>query len=262
MRPGYCRSEIAWDLGAVAPCHTLVAMIVLVTDFGTHDPYVGQMHLRLAQLAPQVPVVDLFHHAPAFAPEATAYLLPAYCREVPRGAVVVVVVDPGVGGPRAALVLEIDGRFYVGPDNGVFEMAVRRSGLSSCAALAIPATAAPSFHGRDVFAPAAAALALGRRPALVAASLTRYPAWPDDRLEVLFIDHYGNAVTGLRATPRQRALTIRGHVLERARTFTDKPPGVPFFYENANGLIEIAANQVSAAALLGLELSDPFGVLE
>ena len=237
-------------------------MIVLLTDFGVADPYVGQVRLRLAEGAPGVPVIDLFHDLPNYAIQASAYLLSAYCRDVPVGSVIMAVVDPGVGGTRNAIILRAGGRLYVGPDNGLFEMVARREGVESCEALSIPARAAPTFHGRDVFAPAAAALARGERPSAHPASLTRFPDWPDDWARVLFIDHYGNVVTGLRARPGLRALVAKGRHLRRARLFAEGVPGEPFFYENANGLIEIAAREGSAAAILGLELADPLLVLD
>ncbi len=237
-------------------------MIVLLTDFGVADPYVGQVRLRLAALAPGVPVIDLFHDLPDFAIQASAHLLSAYCRDVPAGAVIMAVVDPGVGGARNAIVLRAGGRLYVGPDNGLFEMVARREGVESCEALTIPATAAPTFHGRDVFAPAAAALARGACPSAQPAPLTRFPDWPDDWARVLFIDHYGNVVTGLRARPSLRSLAIKGRRLRRARVFAEGVPGEPFFYENANGLIEIAVREGSAAAILGLQLADPLLVLD
>ncbi|MHB8252449.1 MAG: SAM hydrolase/SAM-dependent halogenase family protein [Acidiferrobacter sp.] len=235
---------------------------MLLTDFGVGDPYVGQMHLRLNVLAPGVPVLDLFHGLPNFAVDAAAYLIPAYCQHVPSGAIVVAVVDPGVGGSRRAISLSSGGRYYIGPDNGIFEMVARRYGTSTCVSLPIPDDAAPTFHGRDVFVPAAASLACGDPSVGPPVSLTRFGDWLDDGMKIVYIDHYGNAITGMRARPQHQALRVRGHTLARARTFADRPRGEPFFYENANGLIEIAANGASVAAILGLQLADPFVVLD
>jgi hypothetical protein len=235
-------------------------MIVLLTDFGIHDPYIGQIHLRLSVLAPAVPVIDLFHGLPDFAIEAAAYLLPAYCRHVPPGAVIMGVVDPGVGGSRRAIAFKADGRYYVGPDNGLFEMVARRAGVDTALSLAIPPDAAASFHGRDVFAPAAATLACGGSLGDLQVPLTRFREWPDEGYKILYIDHYGNAITGVRARLEHRTLTVRGRTLMRAHTFGDRPDGEPFFYENANGLIEIAAYGRSAAAALNLHLADPLVV--
>jgi len=235
-------------------------MIVLLTDFGVGDPYVGQIHLRLSILAPDARVIDLFHGLPNFTVEAAAYLVPAYCQLLPPGAVVMAVVDPGVGGSRHAISLLAGGRHYLGPDNGIFEMVARREGVTNCESLLIPDDVAATFHGRDVFAPAAAALARGVSSVGTPISLTRFGDWPDEGMMIVYIDHYGNAITGVRARPEQRLLMIRGQTLTRARTFGDRPDGEPFFYENANGLIEIAACKRSAAEVLCLQLADRFVV--
>lgn len=232
-------------------------MIVLLTDFGTADPYVGQVHLQLATLAPHVRVIDLFHGLPNFAVEAAAHLVSAYSAPVPLNAVVLAVVDPGVGGSRRAIVAKIGGRHYIGPDNGIFEMVARRGQIQACYSLPVPEDAAPTFHGRDVFAPAAAFLAQDLEGIGEPTCLTRFPQWSDDCSQILFIDHYGNAISGVRARPEMKTLRVGSHRLARARTFSENAAGVPFFYENANGLFEIAAYADSAAALLDLHLSDP-----
>ena len=102
-------------------------MIVLCTDFGLEGPYTGQVKAVLARAAPAVPVVDLFADLPPFRPQGAAYLLAAYGAVFKPGDVILTVVDPGVGGARAALALEADGRWYVGPDNGIFELVLRRA---------------------------------------------------------------------------------------------------------------------------------------
>jgi hypothetical protein len=104
------------------------AMIVLFTDFGLSGPYTGQMKAVLHQMAPGMPVIDLFADAPVGNPKASAYLLAAYAAWFPAGSVFLCVVDPGVGGARPAMILEADGRWYVGPGNGLFELVQRRAG--------------------------------------------------------------------------------------------------------------------------------------
>lgn len=236
-------------------------MIVLFTDFGLTDPYVGQIHARLAQEAPGKPVIDLFHAVPGFDIRAGAYLLPAYARDFPPGTVLICVVDPGVGSARQPVMVRADGSWYVGPDNGLFHMLARRA--RECETYAIrwrPIRLSASFHARDLFAPVAASLARGDMPDSAPTTLTmpEGPAWPDDLAQILYIDHYGNGITGLRASSlsRNQRLKIRGQLLEHARFFADVPPKTIFWYENANGLIEVAANQDSAAARLGLQIRD------
>lgn len=242
-------------------------MIVLFTDFGLTDPYVGQLHAVLAREAPGVPVIDLFHAVPDFNIRAAAYLLSAYIHEFPLGTVFVCVVDPGVGGARRPLMLKADGCWYVGPDNGLFEMVKRRAGECDCREIRWrPPRLSASFHGRDLFAPVAARLARGEMPDSVPIAQAPRPgeSWPDDLAEILYVDHYGNCVTGLRAVTMRPEQTLRagGGVVKYARIFSEAPPGAVFWYENANGLVEIAVNRGSAAARLGLKPGDPIVFLE
>src|SRR6266566_2667210 len=102
-------------------------MIVLFTDFGLSGPYTGQVEAVLQQTAPGTPIIQLFADAPAGRPKPSAYLLAAYAAWFPAGTVFLCVVDPGVGGERPALIAEADGRRYVGPDNGLFEIVLRRA---------------------------------------------------------------------------------------------------------------------------------------
>jgi S-adenosylmethionine hydrolase len=237
-------------------------MIALFTDFGLADPYVGQLHRVLAQEAPGVPIIDLFHAVPDFDIRAGAYLLPAYARDFPAGTVFVCVVDPGVGGARRPVMLRADARWYVGPDNGLFHLLARRAVQHECHLIRwCPPRLSASFHGRDLFAPCAARLARGQMPPAEPTVLTE-PAggpWPDDLPVILYVDHYGNAISGLRASAVHPAQVLRagGKVVKYARVFSDVAVGAPFWYENANGLVEIAVNRGSAAAVLGLRPGDP-----
>jgi len=237
-------------------------MIVLFTDFGLTDPYVGQLHAVLAREAPDVPVIDLFHAVPNFDIRAAAYLLPAYSREFPPGTVFLCVVDPGVGGARPPIMLEADGCWYVGPDNGLFYVLARRAAAHACHVIRWrPPKLSASFHGRDLFAPVAARLARGEKPEAEPAVLTAPTGepWPDDLAQILYVDHYGNAVTGLRAGTIVPAQHLRAgdHIVKYARVFAESPAGNAFWYENANGLVEIAVNRGNAAATLGLRPGDP-----
>lgn len=232
-------------------------MIVLFTDFGLAGPYIGQMKAVLHRLAPSVPVVDLFTDAPARDPRAAAYLLAAYAAWFPAETVFLAVVDPGVGGERAAVIVEADGRRYVGPDNGLFELVRRRAHTTKVAEITWrPATLSASFHGRDLFAPVAARLAAGAAPEAEERTpdFGRRWHWPADLPEIVYIDHYGNALTGLRAAllPANARLVAGDRCVPRARTFSDVAAGQAFWYENSNGLAEIAVNLGRADAALGL----------
>lgn len=241
-------------------------MIVLFTDFGLEGPYTGQVKAVLHRTAPNVPVVDLFADAPAGQPKPSAYLLAAYAAWFSAGSVFVAVVDPGVGGTRAPLVVEADGRWYVGPDNGLLELVIRRAAAARAWEITWrPETLSASFHGRDLFAPVAARLALGDPPSGQSRSLDsgRRPDWPDDLAEIIYIDRYGNGVTGLRSAclPKDMRLSIGGHTLQHARVFSDVPKGTAFWYENSNSLVEIAVNLGRADTTLGLKVGSPISVL-
>jgi S-adenosyl-L-methionine hydrolase (adenosine-forming) len=241
-------------------------MIALFTDFGVAGPYLGQVKAVLCRDAPGVPVVDLFADAPAQMPKPAAYLLAAYGVWFPSGTVLLAIVDPGVGSARAGVVVEADGRFYVGPDNGLFEPVLRRAGRGRDWRIVWrPASLSASFHGRDLFAPVAAQLAGGGAPEglLGPGKISRYPDWPDDLHEIVYVDGFGNAMTGIRASTlaQDARLGVGGQVLPRARTFSDAPAGAAFWYENANGLAEIAVNRGRADIALELAIGTRVSVL-
>ncbi|MGA8756702.1 MAG: SAM-dependent chlorinase/fluorinase [Stellaceae bacterium] len=241
-------------------------MIALFTDFGLTGPYTGQVKAVLARGAPGVPVVDLFADLPVGDPKSAAYLLAAYAVWFAPPIVLLAVVDPGVGSARRAIVIEADGRFYVGPENGLFEPVLRRAATARGWEIVWrPELLSPSFHGRDLFAPVAAKLAIGGAgPAILRETeISRMPDWPDDLPAIAYIDHFGNAMTGTRAAvlPPGTRLAADGHVLDRARTFSDVPAGAAFWYENSNGLAEIAVNGGRASEVLGLGIGSPVSVI-
>ena len=222
------------------------------------------MKTILNREAPGVSVIDLFADAPAGQPYRCAYLLASYANWFSPGTVFLCVIDPGVGGQRAPVIISADNRWYVGPDNGMFECVLRRAMRSECRRITLqPATLSASFHGRDLFAPIAAILARGGAPPCAPHVPVRFPAWPDDLAEIVYIDHYGNAITGLRASAVAPTAQcgVSGGVLVRARTFSDLPPGDAFWYENSNGLMEIAVNGGRAADVLRLVIGSPVRVL-
>lgn len=240
----------------------MVRAIGLFTDFGIAGPYLGQVRGVLLQAAPGVPVIDLMADAPACRPRAAAYLLAALAPEWPSAMVVMAVVDPGVGGARLPLIARIDGRWFVGPDNGLFELLSRRAEQAEFWAITWrPQRLSASFHGRDLFAPVAARLAVGERPEAIGARPVepwRPADWPDDLPEIVYVDCYGNAMTGLRAAVlgEGRELAVAGCRLAPARTFADMPSGGAFWYANSIGLVEIAVNKGAASDVLGLRIGD------
>ena len=241
-------------------------MIVLFTDFGLEGPYTGQVNAVLQESAPGVPVIQLFADAPAGQPKPASYLLAAYAAWFPAGTVLLCVIDPGVGSARRGLIAEAAGRFYVGPDNGLFELVLRRAASSRCWEIGWrPPALSASFHGRDLFAPVAGRLARGEAPAALASPVVPrgYPDWPDDLAEIVYIDHYGNALTGLRgeSLPPNARLVAGGHPVAHAETFSSVPSGAAFWYVNSNGLVEIAVNTGRADRALGLAVGSEVTIL-
>jgi len=233
-------------------------MIVLFTDFGLTGPYVGQIKGAIAAIVPNVPVIDLMHDAPPFEPQYCSYLLAAYAAGFATSAIFVAVVDPGVGGARDPLIIRADGKWFVGPDNGLFEATMRRArDVRTWRITWRPETLSASFHGRDLFAPTAAQIAAGGFPEgePIDPETIRKPDWPDDLPAIVYIDHFGNAMTGLRASALHPEAVLKAgeRFFSPARVFSDVAEGEAFWYENANGLAEIAVNR-GRADLLGLSV--------
>jgi S-adenosylmethionine hydrolase len=233
--------------------------IFLFTDFGWPGPYVGQMIAAILAVDPCASVVSLMHDAPAMRPDLAAYLLPACCRFLPRGSVVVAVVDPGVGSERAALRVDTVDLTFVGPDNGLL---ARLPGVTHVARIDWrPPRLSASFHGRDLFAPAAARLAAAGELASTPLSIAQMVGadWPEDPARVVYVDAFGNLMTGVEAEKfsKNRYIHAAGQVIGHAETFSRVPPGQLFWYANSQGLVEIAVNGVSAAGILSLAPGDP-----
>lgn len=234
-------------------------MIVLFTDFGWQGPYVGQMKAVLAQQAPDQVVIDLMHDAPVFNTRAAAYLLASLVDPFSKNTVFLAVVDPGVGtDERRPCVLQADGRWYVGPDNGLLNVIAQQSAEYKAWVIDWqPESLSDSFHGRDLFAPVAAQLASGQVPEMTETSLAQDPLnWPADLAEVIYLDSFGNAMTGLRGARinKDAALMINATRINYTRVFAEAEKAEPFWYVNSNGLVEIAMNQADAARTLGLEI--------
>lgn len=234
-------------------------MLLLFTDFGWQDPYVGQMKAVLAKAAPGLALIDLIHAVPDFNAHAGAILLDALASEMPVGSVFLCVVDPGVGGPRQALAVEAGGRWFVGPDNGLLSTVAARAGGARYWRIDWrPERLSASFHGRDVFAPVAAAIAMGNVPdgwlVPIGQPEVRFDA--ADIPRIIYIDHYGNAWSGLRAglLGDVETLEINGRQLPRRNSFHEASRGEAFWYVNSVGLVEIAVNRGSAAEALGLKV--------
>ena len=233
-------------------------MIILFTDFGTDDIYVGQVHAVLAEQAPGVPIIDLLHTAPVFEIRCGGFLLHALQKGFPPGSVFFTVVDPDVGGERAPIMVKADDKWFVGPDNGLLTRVIQNANeYRASKVLWRPEALSQSFHGRDLFAPVAAMLASGGWPEQETCEPTILH-WPEHLDSVIYIDHFGNAMTGRSgdSVAQHLKIAVREKELPYARVFCERERGELFWYVNSIGLVEIAANCASAAQLLNLKVGD------
>ncbi len=236
-------------------------MIVLFTDFGMRDPYVGQVKARIHEVAPTQQVIDLLHEVPDFNAHAGAQLIAAFAPNFPPGTVFVCVVDPGVGTERDGVVVTAGGRWFVGPDNGLLSIAAARNQDSKVWRINWnPETASATFHGRDIFAVIAALIAKGEFPQdkLEEKDELHVAFDAGDLMRVIYIDHYGNAWTGQRASgiPQGTRIVVAGAEFCHADTFGAVEKGEGFWFGNSVGLVELAINRGSAADKLGLKVGD------
>jgi S-adenosyl-L-methionine hydrolase (adenosine-forming) len=245
-------------------------IITLLTDFGSRDSYVGEVRGVLLSLAPGAVLADISHDVALGDIRAGAYLLDRTWRGFPAGTVHFAVVDPGVGGARAALAFRAGGHFFVGPDNGLFTPVLDQA--DEIAVLPVPPPASATFHGRDVFAPAAAAIAAGSSVASLGPSLRTAPARlaiaaprrEGDTLvgEVVYIDRFGTLITNL-PPDAQGPLEIANVRIPLRRTFSDVAPGELVAFVGSSGTIEVAVRDGSAAELFrahaGTQVRAPAG---
>jgi hypothetical protein len=237
-------------------------LVALFTDFGSQDIYVGQVHVAARTIGSNCSLVDLFHDANPFDIRAGASLLAAMLEYLPHDAVVVGVVDPGVGGRRLPIAVELGERWLVGPDNGLFSRSVAWSDSEvRYWTLEVPTDIAKTFHGRDVFLPAAIDLASGEFGRIhrvgYAGDITTHLHAEEIKIDdhqIIHVDHYGNLISGIRGTAiaHHQTVEIAGRVLAHADYFECVPAGECFWYVNSIGLLEISANQTSAARTLGV----------
>lgn len=258
-----------------------MSIITLSSDFGGSESYVAEMKGVILSLAPGVTLVDGPHGLPAHDVAAGAYQLRNLARAFPPGTIHLAVVDPGVGGSRRPMLVETDSALFVGPDNGLFTYVLAAASHFSARLLESPELRRPSprgtFHGRDIFAPAAAHLALGVRPSrfgpeIVDPVLLPYEAprlLRDGRLmvSVVHVDRFGNVILGLSrrelaalAGPGREArprLERGGKRVDAFRAaYQGAPAGEAFFVWNGADDLEIALDRASAAERLGLAAGD------
>ncbi len=251
-----------------------MAIITLTTDFGTQDWFVGTMKGVILGIDPKAVIVDLTHEIPPGNIRAGAFALAAAFRYFPQGTVHLGVVDPGVGSARRAVAVRTRDYFFVAPDNGILSWALAQQEVFAIRALEnkryfLPAIS-HTFHGRDVFAPAAAHLSrglpLGRLGPAIEDIIER--KWPEPGLsgrglqgEVIYVDRFGNAITNMEAAaiaklPGKGVAVFRGRQrLCCVRKFYQAvPPGQAVAVLGSSGFLEIAVNAGRAAEKLKLRV--------
>ena len=236
-------------------------MIVLFTDFGSQDPYVGQLKVRLLEAAPAQQVIDLLHEAPAYNALAGAHLLAAFAPTFPPGTVFLAVVDPEVGTERDAIVMLSGGQWFVGPDNGLMSIVAARHREARVWRITWqPQALSATFHGRDLFAVIAGEIARGDFPTdkLSETSKLNVVFDAEDLPSVIYLDHFGNAWTGIRgaAIPHGARITANSIHFEHSESFGFVGRGKGFWFVNSVGLIELAVNRGNAAQQFGLAVGD------
>ncbi|HWP66277.1 MAG TPA: SAM-dependent chlorinase/fluorinase [Candidatus Limnocylindria bacterium] len=231
--------------------------MTLTTDFGLSDPFVGIMKGVIATRAPGVPVIDVSHGIPPQAVIVGAFVLRQAAPYFPAGTVHVAVVDPGVGSDRRGLCVETATGCFVGPDNGVLALAAEAAGIRRIVELTeerfFLSPRSATFHGRDVFAPVAAALATGTQPAALGperSGLVRVAlpapvrAGAEVHGEVVYVDHFGNLVSNLSADWFPEGFFVVSVAGVRIgpvqQTYAAVAPGAPVALLDSFGLLEIA----------------------
>jgi S-adenosyl-L-methionine hydrolase (adenosine-forming) len=251
------------------------SIVTLLTDFGSQDYFVGAMKGVIFSINPTAKIIDITHEIPPQDIEAAAFNLLACYRDFPPGTVHVAVVDPGVGSTRRAIVIACADQYFVGPDNGMFSWICEREGNFTAVNLTNemffrhPVSA--TFHGRDVFAPVAAALSRGLAAADLGTPLTDIvrlkslaPTFPDDRTikgRIIHIDRFGNCVTNVTPAhisagggPSSWTISLNDRRITSFRRFFAEDGGDNLFcIPGSAGFLEISARNSSAAQILGAQ---------
>lgn len=252
-------------------------IITFTTDFGLRDPYQGAMKGVALSINPDARLVDITHLIEPCNILAGAFALDGAYSFYPRGTVHVGVVDPGVGGERNAVIIEAGGYFFVGPDNGLFSLITGRVGVDRVIKITNEGYflngVSSTFHGRDIFAPVAAHLSLGKDPSVFGVALSSEPviltlprpSTSDGRVtgEVIYIDSYGNAVTNIEKDALRggeevfTAVEVNGYTIDGIRkTYASVEAGEITALMGSFNLLEIAVNAGRADDRLGIRVGD------
>ncbi len=253
-------------------------IITLTTDFGLRDPYVAEMKAVVLGISPDSRIVDITHEIEKFNIRMGAYILAAASSYFPKGTIHVAVVDPGVGTRRRAVLVQAEDQYYVGPDNGVLALATERRGTRHIYGIENPEFMLPeisnTFHGRDIFAPAAAYLASGISPSefgpeihgIVTSRFAKIRRRENSLAgEVIHVDGFGNIVTNLRerdleAMGAKETINIQledtALELKLCRAYSEVQLQKPLAIVGSHSFLEISINQGEAAKTFDVSVGD------
>lgn len=250
--------------------------IALLTDFGTHDHYVGAMKAVIAGIAPRTRIIDITHQVKPHAITQGGYLLWAAFPYLPPRTIFVGVVDPGVGRGRQIICLEFENTIVLVPDNGladflIHDFPIHRAFDVKNSQLFLETTST-TFHGRDIFAPVAAHLSRGIKIDKVGSEISApivenpFIELPGKyRCNIIHIDRFGNIITNVRVSERKVFGTLlkkgRTQIKRHYRTYKEIPDGVVGILQGSSNLLEISARETNAAAMLDVHVGDTFEVI-
>jgi hypothetical protein len=253
-------------------------IVTLTTDFGLKDPYVAEMKAVILSINPKTIIVDITHEIEKFNVRTGAYVLASASPYFPKGTIHVAVVDPGVGTRRRPILIQTKRGFYIGPDNGVLVLAAKNQGIEHIYEIKNRKFMMPkisnTFHGRDVFAPAAAHLTKGTQPSEFGPEIREIVIPKFAKVvqrdgaffgEVLHVDDFGNVITNFREK-ELKALGIRDMVsleikganlkLKLCKAYAEVEAQKPLAIIGSHNFLEISINQGNAAKTFKIEVGD------
>jgi hypothetical protein len=257
-------------------------IITLTTDFGLRDPYVAEMKAVILNISPEAVIVDVSHQIEKFNVKMGAYILASSAPYFPKGTIHVAVVDPGVGSKRHPILIQSKREFFIGPDNGLLALASTKLGIEHIYQISNKRFMLPeissTFHGRDMFAPAAAYLASGIAPKefgleIRKIAMPRFAKIVKRRNlligEVLHVDDFGNVITNL-GEPEVKQLGAKANIdfklknrrlkLKLCKTYSDVKPQEPLAIIGSHNLLEISINQGNAAEAFSIKEGDKIAI--
>jgi len=254
-------------------------LITLLSDFGLKDPYVAEMKAVILTICPEAKIVDISHSIEKFNIRMGAFVLASATRYFPKGSIHVAVVDPGVGTRRRAVLVETRQAFLIGPDNGLLMLAAQRDEIKHVYSITntklMLRRVSSTFHGRDVFAPAAAHLANGTSPSYFGRRIKDYvvPTYAAPLLqaesimgEILHVDSFGNVITSIMGTelekaglkPKELSICLKGKWFRAnlCDAYGNVAPKSVLALTGSHDFLEIAVNQGNAAKMLNAKAGD------